>query len=104
MSEQGQHSDPAPTGTTGRNSAAGLEQAFLLAVGVADLVLDHVRQAADRGQGLLRRSDLRELLAGGVDELRARGELASRRVTPETDNYLELMACRAVRRTGLPHA
>ncbi|MFH8406974.1 polyprenyl synthetase [Streptomyces sp. NPDC018019] len=103
MSEQGQQSDTAPAGTTGRKATAGLEQAFLLAVGVADLVLDHVRQVADRGQGLLRRSDMRELFADGVDELRTRGELASRRITPETENYLELMASRAVKRAGRPH-
>ncbi|MEV5595283.1 polyprenyl synthetase [Streptomyces sp. NPDC052496] len=103
MSEQGQPSDTAPTATTGWHPAAGLEQVLLLAAGAADLVLDQVRQAADRGQGLLRRSDLRDLLADGVNELRARGELASRRVTPETENYLELMARRAVRRAGASH-
>ncbi|KEF06582.1 MULTISPECIES: hypothetical protein [Streptomyces] len=104
MPEQGQQRDTPPLGAAARHTAAGLEQALLLAVGAADLVLDHVRQAAERGQGLLRRSDLRELLADGVDELRTRGELAARRVGPETDNYLELMACRAVRRAGGPHA
>ncbi|WP_050514616.1 hypothetical protein [Streptomyces rimosus] len=103
MSEQGHQHDTDPVGAAGRNAAAGLEQALLLAVGVADLVLDHVRQAAERGQGLLRRSDLRELLADGAGELRTRGELATRRVAPETDNYLELMACRAVQRSGRPH-
>ncbi|KAA6212351.1 hypothetical protein CP973_23295 [Streptomyces albofaciens JCM 4342] len=103
MSEQAQQRDTAPLGAAVPNAAAGLEQALLLAVGVADLVLDHVRQAAERGQGLLRRSDLREILADGVGELRTRGELATRRITPDTDNYLELMACRAVQRAGRPH-
>ncbi|MFK8850754.1 polyprenyl synthetase [Streptomyces sp. Ac-502] len=90
--------EPEGAGPFGRHSAAGLEDVALLAVGLADAALERLRRAADRGRQLLRRSDLRELVADGVHDLRARGELASRRVTPDTENYLEVMACRAVKR------
>lgn len=96
--------DPAGAGPFGRPSAAGLESVALLAVGIADVALERLRRAADRGQQLLRRSDLRELVADGVDDLRARGELASRRVAPDTENYLEVMACRAAKRAGAAEA
>ncbi|MFH9424202.1 hypothetical protein [Streptomyces sp. NPDC017529] len=95
-----------PTGTdpSGRHPTVGLEHAALLAVGIADLALERLRHAADRGQQLLRRSDLRDLLADGMNDLRARGELASRRVTPDTENYLEVMARRAAKRAGAAEA
>ncbi|MFI2235917.1 hypothetical protein [Streptomyces chrestomyceticus] len=92
--------EPAGAGPFGRHSTAGLENVALLAVGLADVVLERLRHAAEQGQQLLRRSDLRELLADGVNDLRARGELASRRATPDTENYLEVMASRAVKRAG----
>ncbi|MEU4202644.1 polyprenyl synthetase [Streptomyces sp. NPDC026294] len=96
--------DPAGAGPFGRLPAAGLESVALLAVGIADVALERLRRAAGRGQQLLRRSDLRELLADGVDDLRARGELASRRVAPDTENYLEVMARRAAKRAGAAEA
>lgn len=78
---------------------AALEEVGLLALGAVDLALDQVRQATGRGEDMARRSDLRELVADGVKELRARGELASRRVVAaDDDNYLELMAHRAAAR------
>jgi hypothetical protein len=83
------------------NPFATLEQVGLLALGAVDLVLDQVRQAADRGQGAVRRSDLRELVADGMKDLKVRGELASRRVAAaDSDNYLELMARRSIERNG----
>ncbi|UNO38447.1 hypothetical protein [Streptomyces sp. MST-110588] len=105
MPEQEERTDAAaPAAATGRSSTAGLEQAALLAVGLADLVLERLRRTAERGQQVLRRSDLREVLSDGVNDLRIRGELASRRVTPSTENYLELMACRAAKRAESTHA
>ncbi|MEU3539226.1 hypothetical protein [Streptomyces paromomycinus] len=92
--------DPAGAGPFGLRPTAGLENVALLAVGLADVVLERLRHAADQGQQLLRRSDLRELIADGVDDLRTRGELASRRAAPDTENYLEVMASRAVKRAG----
>lgn len=81
------------------NPFAALEEVGLLALGAVDLALDQVRQATGRGEDVARRSDLRELVADGVKELRARGELASRRVVAaDDDNYLELMARRAAAR------
>ncbi|MER5873202.1 hypothetical protein [Streptomyces sp. NPDC002044] len=78
---------------------AALEEVGLLALGAVDLALDQVRQATGRGEDVVRRSDLRELVADGVRELRARGELASKRVAAaDDDNYLELMARRAAER------
>ncbi|MFD3778394.1 hypothetical protein [Streptomyces sp. NPDC058612] len=78
---------------------AALEEVALLALGAVDLALDQVRQATGRGEDVVRRSDLRELVADGVKELRARGELASKRgVAADDDNYLELMARRAAGR------
>ncbi|MEV6576180.1 hypothetical protein [Streptomyces sp. NPDC051577] len=78
---------------------AALEEVGLLALGAVDMALDQVRQATGRGEDVVRRSDLRELVADGVKELRARGELASRRVVAaDDDNYLELMARRAAER------
>ncbi|OKI03425.1 hypothetical protein A6A06_39425 [Streptomyces sp. CB02923] len=76
----------------------------LLAVGIADFALERLRDAADRGRHLLHRSDLRDLLADGLNDLRARGELASRRVTPDTGNHLEVMACRAAQRAAAADA
>lgn len=92
--------DPWGAGPSGRHATAGLENVALLAVGLADVVLERLRHAAEHGQQLLRRSDLRELFADGVNDLRARGELASRRAAPDTENYLEVMARRAVKRAG----
>ncbi|MGA4844939.1 hypothetical protein ACOBQB_01080 [Streptomyces sp. G5(2025)] len=81
------------------NPLATLEQVGLLALGAVDLVLDQVRQATDRGQGAVRRSDVRELVADGMKDLKARGELASQRVAAaDSDNYLELMARRSIER------
>ncbi|MET9294679.1 polyprenyl synthetase [Streptomyces sp. NPDC003077] len=100
MPAQDEGFDPTVTGPPGQRHTVGWEDAALLAVGIADLVFERLRHAADRGQLLLRRSDLRDLLADGMSELRARGELASRRVTPSTENYLEVMARRAVKRAG----
>ncbi|WP_157855812.1 hypothetical protein [Streptomyces aureocirculatus] len=83
------------------NPFATLEQVGVLALGAVDLVLDQLRQAAAGGQGAARRSDLRELVADGMRDLKARGELASRRVAAaDSDNYLELMARRAIERSG----
>ncbi|WP_158708867.1 hypothetical protein [Streptomyces sp. NRRL S-920] len=83
------------------NPVATLEQVGLLALGAVDLVLDQVRQATDRGQSAVRRSDVRELVADGLKDLKARGELASRRAAAaDSDNYLELMACRSVERSA----
>lgn len=96
--------DPTGTDPSGRHPTAGLEHVALLAVGIADLALERLRHAADRGQQLLRRSDLRDLLADGMNDLRARGELASHRVTPDTENYLEVMARRAAKRAGAAEA
>jgi hypothetical protein len=86
---------------TSWNPFAALGQVGLLALGAVDLVLDQVRQAADRGQGAVRRSDLRELVEDGLQDLKVRGELASRRVAAsDSENYLELMARRAIDRTA----
>ncbi|MEV0371439.1 hypothetical protein AB0I10_16695 [Streptomyces sp. NPDC050636] len=114
QAQQGQAQSNGASGASTWNPFAALEQVGLLALGAADLALDQVRQATDRGQGAMRRSDLRELMEDGMKELRARGELASRRVTEaDSKNYLELMARRAVERTeaiaraegvGSPHA
>ncbi|MEU9187791.1 hypothetical protein AB0D14_25270 [Streptomyces sp. NPDC048484] len=81
------------------NPFVTLEHVGLLALGAVDLALDQVRQAADRGQGAANRSDLRELVADGVNDLKVRGELASQRVAAaESENYLELMARRSIER------
>ncbi|QEV16239.1 hypothetical protein [Streptomyces alboniger] len=82
------------------NPLAALEQVGLLVLGAVDLVLDQVQQATDRGQGAVRRSDVRELVADGMKDLKARGELASRRAAAaDSDNYLELMARRSAERS-----
>ncbi|MBP0460560.1 hypothetical protein [Streptomyces montanisoli] len=84
------------------NPFATLEQVGLLALGAVDLALDQVRRAAGQGQGVASRSDLRELVADGVQDLKVRGELASKRVAAsDSDNYLELMAHRAIARNGI---
>lgn len=83
------------------NPFDSLEQVGLLALGAVDLALDQVRRAAERGQGVVTRSDLRELVADGMKDLKARGELASRRVAAaDSENYLELMAHRAIERNA----
>ncbi len=82
---------------------AALGQVGLLALGAVDLALDQVRQVTDRGQGAVRRSDLRELVEDGLQDLKVRGELASRRVAAsDSENYLELMAHRAIDRKTVP--
>lgn len=102
--EQEQHTDaPAPPGASGVDPMATLERLGLLALGVADLALDQLRQASAQVQAVTRRSDLRELLTDGVTDLLARGELASRRLTQGSDNYLELMARRAIERADATH-
>ncbi|WP_051840500.1 hypothetical protein [Streptomyces sp. NRRL F-5126] len=92
----------SPSQQTPWNPFATLEQVGLLALGAVDLALDQVRRAADRGQGVASRSDLRELVADGVQDLKVRGELASKRViAADSENYLELMAHRAIARNGI---
>ncbi|MFH8791686.1 hypothetical protein [Streptomyces sp. NPDC017941] len=97
-----QHEQQAPQAQRAPwNPFATLEQVGVLALGAVDLVLDQMRQAAAGGEGAARRADLRELVADGMRDLKARGELASRRVAAaDSDNYLELMARRAVERSG----
>ncbi len=96
---QGQGQAQSQSRQTPWNPFGALEQVGLLVLGAVDLALDQVRQAADRGEGAVRRSDLRELVTDGVQDLKVRGELAARRVTAaDSENYLELMARRAVER------
>ncbi|KIZ17556.1 hypothetical protein SNA_13780 [Streptomyces natalensis ATCC 27448] len=73
-----------------------MSQVGLLALGLADLAFDQLRQLADRGRQPAHRSDLPHLLTDGMKELHARGELAARRVTQDSDNYLEMLARKVV--------
>ncbi|MFI1769400.1 hypothetical protein ACH41H_46350 [Streptomyces sp. NPDC020800] len=77
-------------------SLTALSQVGLLALGLADLAFDQLRQLADRGRQTGPRPDLPHLLTDGMKELHARGELAARRVTQDSDNYLELLARKVV--------
>ncbi|ANP56847.1 hypothetical protein AVL59_28700 [Streptomyces griseochromogenes] len=72
----------------------------LLALGLADLACDQLRQLTDRGRQTAHSSDLPHLLTDGMKELHARGELAARRVTQDCDNYLELVARKVVAQRG----
>ncbi|MDQ0773643.1 hypothetical protein QF026_002109 [Streptomyces aurantiacus] len=99
QSQQGEGQAQSQSRQAPWNPFGALEQVGLLVLGAVDLALDQVRQAADRGEGAVRRSDLRELVTDGVQDLRVRGELAARRGTAaDSENYLELMARRAVER------
>ncbi|BCL26818.1 hypothetical protein ACFFS2_00040 [Streptomyces aurantiacus] len=96
QSQQGEGQAQSQSRQTPWNPFGALEQVGLLVLGAVDLALDQVRQAADRSEGAVRRSDLRELVTDGVQDLKVRGELAARRVTAaDSENYLELMARRA---------
>ncbi|MFI6638883.1 hypothetical protein [Streptomyces sp. NPDC050504] len=85
---------PPPSMGPERNPVDALGQVGLLALGLADLALDQLRRLTDRGQRVAQRSDLGDLVTDGVHELHARGELAARRMSQNSDNYLELMARR----------
>lgn len=103
MPEPSQHTTtaPPPTGAE-RNPMEALGQVGLLALGLADLALDQLRQLTDRGHRVANRSDLGGLVSDGVNELHARGELAALRMSQNSDNYLEQMARRVAEqgRTG----
>ncbi|EST36686.1 hypothetical protein [Streptomyces roseochromogenus] len=77
-----------------------LSQVGLLALGLVDLAFDQLRQLTDRGRQTAHHSDLPHLLTDGMRELHARGELAARRMTQDSDNYLELMARKVVAQRG----
>ncbi|MDJ0382730.1 hypothetical protein [Streptomyces sp. G-G2] len=102
--EQGRPGPTDPAAEGARKPAAALELLTYLAAGVADMALDQLRESTERAQGVLRRSDLRELLNDGVVELRKRGELATQRAAAGSENYLETMARRAAERAGHPRA
>ncbi|WP_199920456.1 hypothetical protein [Streptomyces katrae] len=97
---QAEPSAPGPENPAPDTPPVTLELLTLLAAGVADLALDQLRQSAERAQGVLRRSDLRDLLTDGVVELRKRGELATRRSGAGAENHLETMARRAAERVA----
>lgn len=65
-----------------------------LAAGVADVALVAARVPLRRLQAQLRRSDLADIASEGQDDLRIRGELAIRRLRP--DSHMELLARRAL--------
>ena len=66
------------------------QKAAYLVAGLADLVREHVRDAA------MRLPNLDEV----CEELRARGELALRRNSPTKDSHLEMLARRVVSRNS----
>ncbi|KOV70049.1 hypothetical protein [Streptomyces sp. MMG1121] len=73
-----------------------LSQVGVLALGLADLAFDQLRQLSERGRQTAHHSDLPHFLTDGMQELHARGELAARRVAQGSDNYLELVARKVV--------
>ncbi|MEU8976779.1 hypothetical protein AB0D11_47980 [Streptomyces monashensis] len=93
-------SDPAqnPDGGPLSGPLTALSEVGLLALGLADLAIDQLRQITNHGQQNAQRSDLPHLLTDGMKELHARGELAARRVAQDSHNHLDLIARKAAAR------
>jgi hypothetical protein len=68
--------------------------------GVADLVLNRVGAALQTAGEVLQRADRDELVGDGINDLRARGELALKRHDPLPESHLETLAGRIARRTN----
>lgn len=66
--------------------------------GLADLAMTHVVQRVRQVGSLLGRSDLKELVHDGHEELRTRGELALKRYGNAPEAHLEVLAKRAIAR------
>ncbi|MGW1052726.1 hypothetical protein [Streptomyces sp. NPDC002521] len=97
MPDPAQNSGTAPPASgSPANPLSALSQVGLLALGLADLAFDQLRQLSDRSRQTAHQSDVPHLLTDGMKELHARGELAARRVTQDSDNYLELLARKVV--------
>lgn len=73
-----------------------LNDLVYVAAGVAEVALAVAQKPLQRLQAQLRRSDLADIAGEGQDDLKIRGELAIRRLRPES--HLELLAQRALSR------
>ncbi|MDH6108036.1 hypothetical protein P3T36_007652 [Kitasatospora sp. MAP12-15] len=69
--------------------------AVRILAGVVDLGLEQAEGLLRLTRGVLGRSDLREVVADGQEDLRARGELLLGRLAPATESHLEAVARRA---------
>jgi len=72
--------------------------------GVADLAVSQLARGVRRIGALVGRSDLKEFVRDGHEELRARGELAVNRYSAAPDPHLETLAKRVVARKSRERA
>ncbi|MFD3498132.1 polyprenyl synthetase [Streptomyces sp. NPDC058676] len=77
-----------------------VEQAVLLAAGLADLAASALGSAAGSVRGLLSRSDTAELAADAQRDLTARGRLAVDRYAVVPPAHLEVLAQSVLARRG----
>jgi hypothetical protein len=78
--------------------------AVTLLAGAIDLGLEQAENALRRVRDVLRRADLPDLVQGGGQDLRARGELALGRFAPPSEPHMEALARRAATRDMTSHA
>lgn len=75
------------------------EDAVALVAGLADLAVGGLSSAVGGVSGLLRRADLRDLLADGQEETMARGRLIMDRYAAAPPAHLEVLARTVLART-----
>lgn len=76
---------------------AGWERdAVSLLAGAVDLGLEQAEGVLRRIRGVLGRSDLKDFVADGHRDLKARGELALGRYVPSVESHMEALARQAI--------
>ncbi|WP_217238187.1 polyprenyl synthetase [Streptomyces sp. AC555_RSS877] len=83
------------------HGGGSVEQAVLLAAGLADLAVSALGSAVGSVRGLLSRSDTAELAADAQRDLTARGRLAVDRYAVVPPAHLEVLAQSVLARRGV---